>query len=262
MAEAMDYLEAYDAQLRGDAEVRAATEVTRLGPLYLAVFGAHRGFITYRDLAGPNVSAIGQLVADALGHFMNNPAVAHVEWKTRDHDQVPGLHEALLAHRFTRGEPESIMIGQARLLAVDVPLPAGVNLRRIDTPPDIRAMAGMQASVFGDAEFEDTADDLLRRVQRGDGLELWVAEHAGQVISAGRLEPVPTTQFAGIWGGATVPEWRGRGIYRALTSARARSALARGATLIHSDSTEYSRPILERAGLVKVSTTTPYDWQR
>ena len=25
----------------------------------------------------------------------------------------------------------------------------------------------------------------------------------------------------------------------------------------HSDSTEYSRPILERSGLVKVSTTTP-----
>jgi hypothetical protein len=35
-----------------------------------------------------------------------------------------------------------------------------------------------------------------------------------------------------------------------------------GKTLIHSDSTEYSRPILERSGLVKVSTTTPYNWQR
>ncbi len=35
-----------------------------------------------------------------------------------------------------------------------------------------------------------------------------------------------------------------------------------GKTLIHSDSTEYSRPILERAGLVKASTTTPYVWRR
>jgi hypothetical protein len=31
---------------------------------------------------------------------------------------------------------------------------------------------------------------------------------------------------------------------------------------VNSDSTEYSRPILERAGLVKVSTTTPYEWRR
>ena len=38
----------------------------------------------------------------------------------------------------------------------------------------------------------------------------------------------------------------------------ARDDLFHGKTLIHSDSTEYSRPILERSGLVKVSTTTPY----
>ncbi|MDN5854476.1 MAG: GNAT family N-acetyltransferase, partial [Actinomycetia bacterium] len=31
---------------------------------------------------------------------------------------------------------------------------------------------------------------------------------------------------------------------------------------INSDSTEYSRPILERSGLLKVSTTTPYTWRR
>jgi len=33
-------------------------------------------------------------------------------------------------------------------------------------------------------------------------------------------------------------------------------------TVIHSDSTQYSRPILERSGLVQLSTTTPYRWQR
>ena len=94
-------------------------------------------------------------------------------------------------------------------------------------------------------------------------MELWVAETAdGEIVSAGRLEPVANTDFAGIWGGATREPWRGRGIYRALTAARARSALARGKTLVHSDSTEYSRPILERSGLVNVSTTTPYLWRR
>jgi predicted GNAT family acetyltransferase len=93
-------------------------------------------------------------------------------------------------------------------------------------------------------------------------MEMWVAEAGGRMVSAGRLEPVAGTDFAGIWGGATLPEWRGRGIYRALTAARARSALRLGKTLIHSDSTEFSRPILERSGLVKASTTTPYAWRR
>ena len=66
-------------------------------------------------------------------------------------------------------------------------------------------------------------------------MELWVAEADGEIVSSGRLEPVPATEFAGIWGGATRAEWRGRGIYRALTAARARSALVLGKRLIHSD---------------------------
>ena len=117
----------------------------------------------------------------------------------------------------------------------------------------------MQEEVFGGGFAEEMANALLRRLGFGDGMELWVAEADGQIVSSGRLEPVPATEFAGIWGGATRPEWRGRGIYRALTAARARSALVLGkADPQHS--TEVSRPILERAGLVKVSTTTPYLW--
>jgi ribosomal protein S18 acetylase RimI-like enzyme len=123
-------------------------------------------------------------------------------------------------------------------------------------------MSAMQGEVFGDPVSDEVADALLRRLSFDDGMELWVAEVHGQIVSAGRLEPVHGTDYAGIWGGATREQWRGRGIYRALTSARARSALGMGKTLINSDSTEYSRPILERSGLVKVSTTTPYTWRR
>jgi ribosomal protein S18 acetylase RimI-like enzyme len=122
-------------------------------------------------------------------------------------------------------------------------------------------MSAMVDRVFGDPVSDARADDLLRRLARGDGTEIWVAEADGRMVSAGRLEPVAGTDFAGIWGGATLPAWRGRGIYRALTAARARSALRLGKTLIHSDSTEFSRPILERSGLVRASTTTPYTWR-
>ena len=48
----------------------------------------------------------------------------------------------------------------------------------------------------------------------------------------------------------------------ALTAARARSALDRGVRWLNSDCTEMSRPILERSGLVAVTTTTPYVWTR
>jgi len=106
------------------------------------------------------------------------------------------------------------------------------------------------------------ADALLHRLELGTGMQLWVAEADDRIVGAGRLEPVEGSDFAGLWGGAVLEPWRKRGIYRALTAARARAALALGKTLVHSDSTEYSRPILERSGLIKVSTTTPYMWRR
>jgi ribosomal protein S18 acetylase RimI-like enzyme len=252
-----DYLAAYDAQLRTDAETLGAISVSDVGPVRLGTFTGGRGFVTYRDLGDAGPETISGWVEQALAHYRADPEVRHVEWKTRGHDRAPGLHEALVANGFQPEEPESIMIGEARLLAVDVELPDGVELRRITDEADICAMGAMQEQAFGESSDEMTSE-LIERVAHHDGMELWVAEAGGTIVSCGRLEPVPGTEFAGIWGGATLPAWRRRGIYRALTAERARSALRLGKRLMNSDSTEYSRPILERSGFVKVSTTTPY----
>lgn len=253
---------AYDHQLRTDAETPSAVAVERLGPLRLVTFAGGRGFVTYQDLAGADASTIARWVAETVAFYRADPDIVRVEWKTRGHDNAPGLHGALLENGFEPDETESVMIGDASALDVDVDLPPGVSLRRVADETDIRAMSAMQDEVFGSPGSDGNAEAILRRMANGDGMELWVAEHQGAIVSAGRLEPVPDTDFAGIWGGATREEWRGRGIYRAVTAARARAAMSLGKTLIHSDSTEYSRPILERYGLVRVSTTTPYRWRR
>lgn len=262
MTDSQGSLAAYDAQLRTDAETPGAVTVTRHGPLRLVTFLGGRGFITYQDLAGADAETIRRLVTEALAYYQADSDTVRVEWKTRGHDRAPGLHEALVENGFTPDEPESIMIGEARVLATDVALPADVTLRTVSEESDVRAMSAMQDEVFGDPVSKEMADALLHRLSLNDGMQLWIAEAAGRIVSAGRLEPVAGTDFAGIWGGATRPERRGQGIYRALTAARARSALAMGKSFINSDSTEYSRPILERSGLVKVSTTTPYHWRR
>ena len=230
--------------------------------LAMVTFMNGRGFVTYQNLGAADKDAIERLVHEAMAYYQADPEINRVEWKTRGHDIAPGLHDALLKSGFIPDEPESFMIGEAIGLAVDVPLPEGVSLRRVTEESDVRAMSAMQDEVFGDPISNEMASALLRRLSVGDGMELWVGEVEGEIVTAGRLEPVPGTDFAGIWGGATREEWRGRGIYRALTAARARAALGMGKTLIHSDSTEYSRPILERSGLHTVSTTTPYRWRR
>ena len=70
----------------------------------------------------------------------------------------------------------------------------------------------------------------------------------------------PGTEFAGLWGGSTLSQWRGRGIYRALVAARAQLAVARGVRYLQVDASSDSAPILRRLGFRAVTTTTPYVW--
>ncbi|MDQ4212999.1 GNAT family N-acetyltransferase [Microbacterium capsulatum] len=255
-------LAAYDAQLRGERELRGAQDVRWIGPVVVGVFPGGSGFAGYRDLGGADEPRIRSLVQDVRAHFEALPHVRDAEWKTRGHDVAPGLAAALRDAGFEPDEEESVMLGDAAALSADVPLPDGVRLREIRSESDIRAMASLQGAVFDDPDWRIRAQRIVTRLAAGEDVVLWIAEADGRVIGTGRLEPVAGTEFAGIWGGATLPEWRGRGVYRALTAKRAQAALARGHRYLHSDSTEFSRPILERSGMRKATTTIPYVWSR
>ena len=258
-------LAAYDSQLRGEAEVQGAVSWDHVGPLWRALF--HDGaFVSYETLEG--VDDVDALIAETVAYFASVPAVKEFEWKTRGHDWPPDLDARLRAQGLEPEEVETVMVGEAERLAVDVELPEGVTVRRVDQLADreevITEACAVAASIFGGG---GTGAEMLERLDRMEGREqFWVAEadtgEGRRVVCSGRLALVRDTEFAGVWGGSTLPEWRGRGIYRALTAARARAALAEGVRYIHSDCTAMSRPILERSGLVAVTTTTPYVWHR
>lgn len=238
----------------------------RRGPLWLGIFEGGTGFVSYASLADrdgtlPDAAGVRSLVATVSAWVGEHPELVEVEVKTRAHDHAPGLHEALGQAGFVAQEPESVMVGSA-LAVVGVPAPEGIRLERASTEAAMLAAASMEDAVFGTQLAGRMVPELLRRQAAGEPVELWAALAGDRVVSAGRIDPVLGTEFAGIWGGATLPQYRGRGIYRALTSARVLSVLDQGVRWIHSDSTEDSRPILERAGLVKVTETTPYLWTR
>jgi GNAT superfamily N-acetyltransferase len=261
-------LAAYDAQLRGVAEVLGAVSWDQSGPLWRALFN-DGAFVSYESLAElGSVEAVEQLIVDTVAYMSSLPQVQEFEWKTRGHDWPTELDGLLRAHGLEPDEVETVMVGEARHLAVDVELPEGVTVRRVDQSPDrdevVVAASEVASKIFGGGP---SGAEMLERLDRMEGREqFWVAEaatgHGAEVICSGRLNRVEGTEFAGIWGGSTLPEWRGKGIYRALTAARARSALAEGVRYINSDCTVMSRPILERSGLVAVTTTTPYVWHR
>lgn len=261
-------LAAYDAQLRGFAEVQGSVSCDRSGPLWRAMSG-RGGFVSYDSLETVgDLETVDSLIGETVAFFAGHPEVEEFEWKTRGHDWPPELDRLLRSHGLEPDEVETVMVGEAAHLAVDVELPEGVTVRRVDQLPDrealVTAASEVAASIFGAGP---SGEEMLERLDRMRGREqFWVAEAAtdegSRVICSGRLAFVDDTEFAGIWGGSTLPEWRGKGIYRALTAARARAALAEGVRYINSDCTVMSRPILERSGLVAVTTTTPYVWRR
>ncbi|WP_309572487.1 GNAT family N-acetyltransferase [Deinococcus sp.] len=258
-----DLLAAYDAQLREGSEMASADSFDRAGPMLRGVFG-DRGFVSYRDLGGASGAALDALIAQTVEHYAATPHIQAFEWKARGHDVPDDLPQRLVAHGFQPDDIETVMVGEAKLLADPVPLPDGVTLRRIDNQPDPLADVTRAAETLERAFGHGFGvDGLMRRIeQHPELIELWVAEADGEFICAGRLEYVPDSEFAGLWGGGTVPEWRGQGIYRALTAARARSVVGRGVRYLHSDCTAMSRPILERSGMTPITTTTPYLWRR
>jgi hypothetical protein len=261
-----DLLGAYDAQLRLEAEMVDARSWHHHGPLVRGIFG-HGGFVSYRDLGDPAGDRVDQLIADTVAWFRDETDVASFEWKTRGHDLPTNLPERLVAHGFSPEPSETVMVGRAELLARPVDLPDGITVRRAGEHGDLRAdvlqASQMQADVFGRGSGPDAAELAAKLGAAPDRSGLWLAQDIhGTVVSAGRLEVVPGTEFAGLWGGATLAAWRGRGIYRAVVAARAAAARAMGATYLHSDCSEMSRPILERSGMAAVTTTTPYVWRR
>ena len=156
--------------------------------------------------------------------------------------------------------PRSCCSGRCADLVHDVDLPAGTRLREISTDEDWERVRVSVDPVWG----EDTSwvNDALRAEQRRDPdlLTAVVVEDAAtlEVLSYGVLRLQPETEFCGMWGGSTLAQWRGRGLYRALTSYRARLALERGYPYARVDTSPDSRPILIGLGMHAVADTRPY----
>ena len=87
---------------------------------------------------------------------------------------------------------------------------------------------------------------------------MFVAEADGEVVSAAWAVYKKGTDFTGLWGGSTLAEWRGKGIYKALVAVRAARAVELGYRYLQVDASDDSSPILQRLGFLAVTTTTPY----
>jgi GNAT superfamily N-acetyltransferase len=232
----------------------------RAGPVVrcTAAGGAGWSGIAWSDL---DAGTADRVIADQVAFFAAR--AEPFEWKLFSYDQPPDLARRLLAAGLAAEESESLMIAETAQIAgpggPGVTPPDGVALVPVTDEAGVERMIEVHDRVFGpDPRLRGS---LMTQLRASPDAALMILAMAGdEAVSAARVAFGAGTDFAGLWGGGTLPQWRGRGIYRALVGYRARLAAARGYRYLQVDASPESRPILERLGFACLATTTPYVW--
>ncbi|GAA1368940.1 GNAT family N-acetyltransferase [Streptomyces beijiangensis] len=180
------------------------------------------------------------------------------EWKLYSHDTPHDLGARLAAAGFEAEPAEALMVAEVAELPTEVRLPEGVRLVPVTDAAGVRLMGEAHDEAFGSDSSRIQHQVLTRLEADPEGLVAVLAMAGDRPVCAARIEFQTGTDFASLWGGGTAPEWRGKGIYRALVAYRAAIAAERGYRYLQVDATDDSRPILERLGFTRLSTTTPY----
>ncbi|WP_411102262.1 GNAT family N-acetyltransferase [Streptomyces sp. cmx-4-9] len=252
--------ERYDAEMRRGAQPDAeGARVERVGAVVRQTApGAGGNTVLWSDLGEEDADAE---IAAQLAHFAGRGGPRGFEWKLYAHDRPADLGQRLRAAGLVPEPAETLMVARAADLAgPPVEPPEGITLRVVTDAAGVDLMEQVHAGAFG-RRSPHIAEQVLSLLTHRPGTIAAVLAMAGDTpVSAARMEMPPGASFAGLWGGGTLPQWRGRGIYRLLVAHRARIAAARGIPYLQVDASEDSRPILERLGFGVLGVTTPYVW--
>jgi GNAT superfamily N-acetyltransferase len=248
-------LAAFDEQIRRgaidpDSRVERDDHVVR----YRAGNGGWNG-VLWSDLDERNADDV---IAEQIRRFAD--AAGPWEWKYFSYDRPPDLPDRLAAAGFEREPDETMVVAEIADLDLDVPPPAGVELRPVMDERDVGALVAVHDEVFG-GDHSSTGRAVLAGLTREPATLAAVVAWAGDTpVCAARVEFYFDTDFASLWGGGTLPEWRGRGVFRSVVAYRAALAAERGFRYLQVDASDDSRPILERLGFDVLAITTPFTY--
>ncbi len=253
-------LSEYDAQVRRGLHSDGSGALgERAGPVvrWSMVGGEGWSGVAWSDVDAGTADAV---IAEQVAYFAGR--AEQFEWKTYSYDQPPDLGERLVAAGFVAEDAEALVVADAAEIAgqdgADGALPDGVRLVPVTDEAGVELMIDVADRVFGpDPELRRS---LIGQLRNSPEFNVLVLAMAGEIPVCSARVSFDSTDFAGLWGGGTLPEWRGRGIYRAMVGYRARLAVARGYRYLQVDALPMSRPILERLGFTCLAMTTPYVW--
>jgi hypothetical protein len=245
-------------------DVRAFAETpdryTRVTPGFLERFDTGR----YVVLRGPHWTAVSGVRVDAedveatVREVRKLAGGRTMTWWLGPSTRPPDLYERLRTLGFADpADRVTELITMATLEAPEAPdAPGDVHVRRVETWNDFLAVAELRWEAFEvpperrERERASLAD-IFRTTLGADAVTTFLASLDGRPAATGACVVSPYGLL--LFGGATAPWARGRGLYRALVRTRWDEAVRRGtpALVVQADPST-SWPILDRLGFVEV----------
>ncbi|NUR77592.1 MAG: GNAT family N-acetyltransferase [Thermoleophilia bacterium] len=172
-----------------------------------------------------------------------------VEWWLGWRAEPAELAEQLLELGLARSDDPPTLTGMT--CSTEPPGAAGVEVRRVETVDDYAAAVEVDWDVW-QLSAEERAGRRELDIERYDEMYAHGTVHhftaflGGRRVGVGRAIALPTAVAR--YGGAVLPEARGRGVYRALVHARWNHAVERGTPVLVVQAGPMSAPALDRFG--------------
>jgi GNAT superfamily N-acetyltransferase len=219
------------------------------------------GDVGWSEVAWSNLdeSNANAEIAAQIEYFSNRGQ--SFAWRVYDADRPTDLGSRLERAGLKREYRSELMVAAVADVPQGVSLPDGVTLAVDNDEIGIDRLIEVHESVFG-SDHSGLRRSLRAQLVNAPQLrELVVVMANGEPISSSRIEFLPDRQFASLWGGSTLPEWRGKGLFRAMVAHRAGAAALRGYEYLYVTASSQSRPILERMGFSPLDAVFTYMWQ-
>lgn len=214
------------------------------------------GIISYSQLNEANAD---DSIREQVSYFEN--IGQNFEWKLYDYDQPSDLKERLESHGFIVEEAEAIMVLELEEAPEIFWQSVLHDVQRITDPEKLSDVLTVQQQVW-DEDFSSLGEYLGGTLRKyPDQMSVYVAYVNEQPVSAAWTYFPKRSQFASLWGGSTVSNFRQQGLYTALLAVRAQEAKARQVSYLTVDASTMSRPILEKFGFEMIAYSYPCHWK-
>lgn len=195
------------------------------------------------------------LIRSEIQHF--SALVRSFEWKVYEFDQPSDLQALLEAEGFIAGDSETFMVYPSGRARGEFKARSATDIRRVRSVQGLEDIVSVQQRVWNQ-DFSWLVEQLSEVLtQRPTELSLYCAYIDGQPVGCGWTSFPSGSVFAELHGGSVLESHRGRGIYGDLYRTRCAEIAERGYAWTAVDTTDMSRPILEKLGFERVCLTYP-----